>query len=369
MKKILYIVSTLKRSGPTNQLSYIIKYLDKAKYEPTVLTLSPEPKDDSMKNYFTDTLGVRIETLGLSRLKGLFFAKNLIKKFIKDNDIDLVHSQGIRADMLMSGIDMIPRIATLRNYPYYDYPMTYGKLKGNLMAKLHLNYLKKIDAPRVVSKSISKILKELNNYDIDFVRNGTDTQRFEDLDKKALREKLGIDQGIKLFVSVGHLSSRKDPITVIKAFQNAQIEYSKLIFLGDGNLHSECVSAIGEDKSIELIGKVDNVHEYLGASDYCVSASLAEGLPNTVLEAMACGLPCVLSNIPPHMEIHEINRNSSLLFDIKDVKSLNERLEEVLNKDYQIMSKASKEIVFDNLSAEIMSGNYQKVYKNLLSSC
>ncbi len=366
MKKILYIVSTLKRSGPTNQLSYIIKYLDKTIFEPMVLTLSLEPKEDSMKSYFTDSLHVRVDTLGLSRVKGLLFAKSHIKKFIKDNNIDLVHSQGMRADGLMSGIE-IPRVATLRNYPYYDYPMTYGNIKGFIMAKMHLSYLKKIDAPRVVSKSISDMLKKLNNYDIDFVRNGTDTQRFEDLDKKALREKLGIEQGIKLFVSVGHLSSRKDPLAVIKAFQDAQLANSKLIFLGDGNLHSECVSAIGEDKSIELMGKVDNVHEYLGASEYLVSASLAEGLPNTVLEAMACGLPCILSNIPPHVEIHEINKNSSLLFDTKDVKGLSEKLKEVANKDYQVMSKASKEIVFDNLSAEIMSGNYQKVYEELLS--
>ena len=50
MKKILYIVSTLERCGPTNQLSYIIKYLDKSKFEPMVLTLSPEPKEDRMKN-------------------------------------------------------------------------------------------------------------------------------------------------------------------------------------------------------------------------------------------------------------------------------------------------------------------------------
>jgi len=44
MKKILYLVSSLKKSGPTNQLSYIIKYLDRTKFSPTILTLSSEPK-------------------------------------------------------------------------------------------------------------------------------------------------------------------------------------------------------------------------------------------------------------------------------------------------------------------------------------
>lgn len=365
MKNILYIVSTLERCGPINQLSYIIKYLDKTNFQPIVLTLSPELKEDSMKSYYIDVLDVKVETLGLSRVQGLFFAKIYIKKFINENKIDIVHSQGIRADKLMSTIN-IPRVATLRNYPYYDYPMTYGNIKGYIMAKMHLSYLKKINAPRVVSKSISNMLKNLNNYDIEFVRNGTDIQRFENLDKKVLREKLQISHEVKVFVSVGHLSNRKDPLLVIEAFQNANIQNTKLLFLGDGHLKQEVIVAINRYKNIELVGSVNNVHEYLGASDYFISASLAEGLPNTVLEAMACGLPCVLSNIPPHVEINEINTNSSLLFEPKDVKGLSEKLKEVMVKNYEIMSKASKEIVFENLSAEIMSKNYQKIYKKLI---
>jgi glycosyltransferase involved in cell wall biosynthesis len=365
MKKILYIVSNLQRCGPTNQLSYIIKYLDKIKFESMVLTLSPEPKENSMKSYFTDTLGIRVETLGLSRIKGLLFAKQSIKKFIKENNIDLVHSQGLRADGLMSTIN-IPRVATLRNYPYYDYTMTYGKIKGYLMAKLHLKYLKKIDEPRVVSKSISKMLKELNNYDIDFVRNGTDIQRFGNLDKDTLRKKLGINNDKTVFVSVGHLSDRKDPVTVIKAFKRTKIENSELIFLGDGHLNTQCNNISKNDQNIRFTGNINNVEEYLGARDYLISASLAEGLPNTVLEAMACGLPCILSNIPPHEEIYVINKNSSLLFEIKNINDLTDKINEITTRDYESMSKAAKEIIYANLSAKIMSNNYQKVYNKLL---
>ncbi|PKH62380.1 glycosyltransferase, partial [Shewanella sp. Bg11-22] len=146
MKKILYLVSTLKRCGPTNQLSYIIKYLDKSRYTPIVLTLSEELENDSIKSHFTDGLGVRVETLNLSRIAGVFFAKSSLNKFIRENKIDLVHSQGLRADSLVGSLK-IPKVATLRNYPFYDYPMTYGKIKGNLMAKFHLNSLKKVDEP------------------------------------------------------------------------------------------------------------------------------------------------------------------------------------------------------------------------------
>jgi glycosyltransferase involved in cell wall biosynthesis len=362
--KILYLVSTLRRTGPTNQLSYIIKYLNKTIYEPFVLTLSEEPTKDSMKNYFVEQLNLEVHSIQLSRLQGLFFAKSKIEEFIKKNKINLVHSQGIRADGLMSNIN-IPRVATLRNYPFYDYPMTYGKFQGYLMAKKHLKYLKKIDFPVVVSKSISEMLQKMNNYNIGYVRNGTDIERFQNLDKNNLREKLGIQKEKKIFISVGHLNSRKDPITIIKAFQKAKIENSQLIFLGDGNLKQECLS-MSENQDIEFVGEVENVHEYLGASDYFISASLAEGLPNTVLEAMATCLPCLLSNIPPHIEIHEINPKSSLIFEIQDIEGLSIKLQEIINHNYQVMQKASKDIIFNYLSAEIMSQNYQNIYSKLL---
>ena len=364
LKKILYIVSTLKKAGPTIQLSYIIKYLDKSKFEPVVLTLSPESEKDSMKSHFEDNMGVRVKTLSLSRLQGLLLAKKCVKTFIKENSVDIVHSHGIRADGLMKDIH-IHRVSTLHNYPYYDYLMTYGKFKGFMMATFHLYCLKKIDEPRVVSKSISQMLKTMNNYEIDYIRNGTDVKIFQNLVKNSLREKLRFQKDTKLFISVGHLSSRKDPLVVIKAFQDTKIENSKLIFLGDGHLRQECLKVIGDHKNIQLIGRVDNVHEYLGASDYFISASLAEGLPNTVLEAMACGLPCILSSIPPHIEIHQINKGSSMLFETKDIKGLSNKIKEIMCRDYKAMSQASKEIVFDNLNAEIMSKNYQKLYEEL----
>ncbi len=347
-------------------MSYIIKYLNKEKFQAIVLTLSNELLKDSEKKYFEDELHIKIESLKLSRLQGIFFAKNKIKKFIERHNIDLVHSQGLRADNLMSNINGIQKVATLRNYPYYDYPMTYGYFIGFCMAKLHLKYLRKIDKPVVVSKSISDILKNYNNYKIDFVRNGTDVERFQNLDKKSLRKKLNFEKNEKIFISMGHLNKRKDPLTIIKAFKKSNIKNAKLILLGHGDLYSECYKEIGDKNNILLLGRVDNVNEFLGVSDYFVSASLAEGLPNTVLEAMACGLPCILSNIPPHLEIYDINNNSSLVFNTKDTNTLSSLMKSIISDDYTIMSQASKDIILNHLNAKIMSSNYQYIYENLL---
>lgn len=365
MKKILYLVSTLKRSGPTKQLSYIIKYLDKNVYEPMVLTLSAEPKENSMKSYFTDTLGLRVETLGLSRVQGLLFGKRHIKKFIKENAIDLVHSQGIRADGLMSGIDM-PRVATLRNYPYYDYQSKFGKLKGGLMVYNHMNTIRiNQDNCIACAKSISEEFKK-NNLQLSFIQNGVDIEKYYPLvnDKKMnLRAKLSIDSEKNIFISVGSLIPRKDVETVINGFKlYNKDDDSILLIVGDGfeldNLKTK------SDHNIIFLGNISNVVEYLQVSDCFISASLAEGLPNTVLEAMACGLPVVLSDIPSHLELFEKEKGN--FFTIKCEHKLSDMLK-AISINFKEQKKLLLKIVNESFSAKIMSEKYQEIYSKKIN--
>ncbi len=91
-----------------------------------------------MIEYFKDNLDVKIDSLKLSRIKGMLKGVSEVKRYIKNNNIDLVHTQGIRADGIIRNIN-IPKITTLRNYPFYDYPSKFGKLKGNLMVLNHMN--------------------------------------------------------------------------------------------------------------------------------------------------------------------------------------------------------------------------------------
>ncbi|WJY17141.1 glycosyltransferase [Pectobacteriaceae bacterium CE90] len=56
-------------------------------------------------------------------------------------------------------------------------------------------------------------------------------------------------------------------------------------------------------KNVQFLGQRDNVFPYLVAADFFISPSYNEGLPNTVLEALSCGVHCILSDISPHEEL------------------------------------------------------------------
>lgn len=367
--KVMYIVSTLKRSGPIIQLLYIIKNLDRNKFKPKIITLSKEPSD-TLKDKFID-LNVDIDSLNLSRVMGLFLSKSKLMNIINKEKPDIIHSHGIRADYLSSYyLEKFPRVSTLHNYPDYDYKMTYGKLKGKLMAIMHFNFLKKIELPIACSKSVSQMLLKNKSFKVDFIQNGVDINKYSapcDIKKHNLKEKLKIPKDKKIFISVGHLSSRKDPVTIINGFKKSKIsKQSHLLFLGDGKLKSKCINEIGELSNIQLVGRVDNVNEYLKTGDYFISSSLAEGLPNTVMESLSSGLPCLLSNIPPHREILEFNDRAGFLFKKGDINDLSQKLDKFLEVDYEEMSNAARLIIEDNLSAQIMSEKYQNKYVKLI---
>jgi glycosyltransferase involved in cell wall biosynthesis len=363
-KKILYVVSTLSKTGPTVVLSNIVKYLDRYRFDPEILTLSPEPRD-SMAGYFRDTLDVRVESLGFSRARGILKATSGVSQYVERNNVDLIHTHGLRPDWVVRNMQ-IRRVSTLHNYPYSDYTMLFGETPGTFLATIHLRCLKKIDHPVVVSQAVSEMLRDRNHVDMEFVRNGVDVSGSECLEKNTSRGKLKIESDAIVFISVGSLTNRKDPMTIIASFQKANVADAVLLFLGDGECRGACESMAIGNPNIRFAGRVDNVQEYLCASDYFLSASLAEGLPNSVLEAMAVGLPCVLSDIPPHREIHDIDAKSSLLFKAKDTDDMAASLSEIVREDSKQMHDASINITHNYLSAEVMSNRYQEIYDRLL---
>ena len=105
--------------------------------------------------------------------------------------------------------------------------------------------------------------------------------------------------------------------------------------------------------------------EYLKACDAYVSTSKSEGLPNSVMEAMATGLPVVLSDIEQHKEFFEVDDRIGYLYRQGDSADLIEKLRLIRGGKAAEAGRVAYEVVRENFNAEKMSLQYQEVYKEI----
>ena len=137
--------------------------------------------------------------------------------------------------------------------------------------------------------------------------NGVDTVNFRtvDDDDKVLPHSNFVNPNKLIIGSVTRFSVIKDPINLINAFINlrqrpALVDLDvRLIMIGDGELHATAVSRIrdaGVADFVWLPGSRDDIAELLRRMDIFVLGSLREGISNTILEAMASGLPIIATN-------------------------------------------------------------------------
>lgn len=136
------------------------------------------------------------------------------------------------------------------------------------------------------------------------IRNGVPTSVFapNGANRVYVRERFGIDPEEFLLVCTARLSKVKGVDILLQALARVlqQGIRCKCIILGDGPLRDELVGLaerLGLNKAVLFEGFQKDVRPYLQAGSAFILTSHTEGLPLSVLEAMACGLPCIVTNV------------------------------------------------------------------------
>jgi len=170
-----------------------------------------------------------------------------------------------------------------------------------------LNHFDPSTSYTCVSQTVCSELKAMGILEnrITCILNGVDIARFSPRDTKtAIRSKFGLSKDDTVLLSIGRLTHQKQPHILIEVFSHLEKE------LGDVTL---CIAGKGEllEKTKDLaekmglckvlfLGYVDDrdLPDLYACSDYYIMTSKYEGLPLTLLEAMASGLSCIVSDIP-----------------------------------------------------------------------
>ncbi len=126
------------------------------------------------------------------------------------------------------------------------------------------------------------------------LRNGVDLDRFHPVDREAARRRIGMS-GTTL-LSVGHLIERKGHEVIIEALP--ALEGVNHYVVGEGPLDSklrQLAHDLGVEERVTFVGNVpqERLIDYYSAADALVLPSIREGMPNVVLEALACGTPVI----------------------------------------------------------------------------
>ncbi len=359
--KIAYVISTLWRCGPSIQLKNILRHMDYDRFEVSIITLSPERKDDSLIGEI-ECLPPRIYPLNMSRILGLFRMKKRFQDIIELIHPDLIHSSGWRSDTLVSKLNRSAVwIATCRNIPDIDYPLEFGKYPGAYMARSHLRALGRCGNVVCCSNSMkAEYEQRYGMKDALVVPNGVELP--QDI-ASACAERNGNFRG----VTVGRLVPRKNVRYLCEVFKRLDNNNTRLTVIGDGPEYGDLTRY--EDNRISLVGHrgEDDVYRYLHGSDFFMSASLGEGLPNAVLEALSMGLPCVLSDIGPHLELRDAMPPGSVeIFSLSDPPdAVAYRLKDYLATIASLPREQIRQRTVEKYSAKRMSQRYQALYSSI----
>lgn len=210
-----------------------------------------------------------------------------------------------------------------------------------------------------------KVINISNSIDYDYFASAA-------YDRQTVRGKFGIPQDCFTFATAGRLAATKGQEYLLGAFAQVRKKNNnaQLLIAGEGELKNELEKQASEldcGSDIRFLGRVDNMPEFYRAIDAFVLPSIAEGLPRTLIEAMASGVFCIAAGVGGIPEILD-NGRFGLLAPPKDTNALADAMLAVVNMPQQkksVIVSAAKEHIKINYSHNCLIKKVEKIYDAL----
>ncbi|TYS11377.1 N-acetyl-alpha-D-glucosaminyl L-malate synthase BshA [Bacillus subtilis] len=205
---------------------------------------------------------------------------------------------------------------------------------------------------------------------IETIYNFIDERVYLKKNNAAIKEKHGILPDEKVVIHVSNFRKVKRVQDVIRVFRNiAGKTKAKLLLVGDGPEKStacELVRKYGLENQVLMLGNQDRVEELYSISDLKLLLSEKESFGLVLLEAMACGVPCIGTNIGGIPEVIK-NSVSGFLVDVGDVAAATACAMRIL-EDEQLskgFTKAAMEMLKNEFSSQKIVSQYEQIYADL----
>ncbi|MBT6048549.1 MAG: glycosyltransferase [Candidatus Scalindua sp.] len=359
---VVHLVEELTIGGLEKILAAIVLNLDKNKYNVSVWCLREG-------GFFADKLvkeGIDVRILHISTSRNPLSIYKLYK-LLKRHKFDIIHTHAYsagtigRVSAFLAGVPVI----ISHNHSVYDY---YNKFYHLVEWILSLVTDRVICISEVVNRFVNKT-QMINAGKLITIHNGIDDVC--DVTEKSssyLKKELGIPINHSVIGTIAHLEEHKGLKYLLEAASLllASRRDISFLFVGEGALKEKlkklCVD-LKIEKTVIFAGERNDMPEILFSIDIFVLPSLREGLPLTILEAMACGRPVIATNVGGIPEAVKDGENGILVYP-KDPEALYRAMNELLGdrEKREKMGRIGKRMCDESFRAQTMVEKIEDLY-------
>ena len=304
--------------------------------------------------------------------------ESLFKHLRKSYNPDIIHAFAATPDgyagLMLARKYRIPFVCSLMGSDINVYP-SYRPLSYTMTRKVLL------ESDRVIA--VSNALKDkaetivLAKQEIRVIYMGVDTENFvkNNVNRNEIRTNLDISPNEIVLLFVGGLLISKGVFELIESFAKLYKSFnnSRLILVGEGpakNKLLERIRALGIQDFVYFVGRKphDEIPEWLNACDIFVLPSYSEGLPNALVEAMACKCPVVATRVGGIPEVLK-NKENGLLIKPQNVGDLTESLIYLISHREEAieMGERAWKTVLENYTWDKNAEKTIKIYREVLN--
>jgi len=372
---IAHVIHRLGTGGMENGLVNLINHMPPERYRHAIVCL--QGYTDFRQRIRRDDVAI----FDVNKKEGHDFgAYRRLYKILRDIKPDILHTRNLSA--LESQV--VGAAARIKGRVHGEHGRDIYDLHGK---NRKYNLLRKAIQPLVghyiaVSRDLAGWLQHtvgVPSRKVTQIYNGVDSEKFHP--RSGPRELIGppgfaADDAI-LIGSVGRLAHVKDFPTLIRAFDRLRELWPegrsrlRLVIVGDGPTRTECerlIAELGLGEQIWLAGDRSDVPELMRAMDLFVLPSLGEGISNTILEAMACGLPVIATEVGGNPELVAPGKTGTLV-PVADHEKMAQALLTYVRDPARMAQegRAARAEIEARFSMEAMVAGYVRVYDAVLA--
>jgi L-malate glycosyltransferase len=372
-RHILFLFDQLRSldGGAENSLLRIVRLLPRDRYRASIATFW-KPSDDSFLRQFK----CPVHIFPLQRTYGPAALRVALKlrKLIRSEKVSIVQTFFATSDLWAGPISKLSGAPVLIS--------SRRDMGFQLTAKHHLAY-------RLTGgffNQVQTVSDAVRDYTIRHhwmpaekvisIPNGVDMDRIGvPHDRQYLRTAYGVEEASHVIVEVATVTPVKGVDVLVRTAAVVCRQYPRAMFLVAGFIPKQpyfremqaLIESLGLARNFRFLGHCDNVVPLLQLSDVFCHLSRSDGLSNALLEAMACGLPCVVSRVGGNPEVVEEGRNGFLVPSEQPELAADRVLTLLRSPECaRRMGDRGREIVEENFTAEVMVRRLVALYDRLL---